>query len=117
MKNELLLYSCLILFGTFISQFSQVALKKSALKPHKSFWAEYLNPAVIGSYCVFFLATLCSVFAYKVVPLSMGPILESTGYIYGTIFGVTVFKEKMTKRKILALGLILCGIAVYSIFG
>lgn len=36
-------------------------------------------------------------------------ILAATGYLYVTIFGVTIFKEKMNKRKILALVFILAG--------
>lgn len=115
MKNELLLYSCFILFGTFISAVSQVMLKKSALKTYDSKIREYLNPLVIFAYAMFFLATLCTVFAYRVVPLSMGPILEATSYIYVTIFGVTIFKEKLSKRKIIALVLIIAGIVVYTV--
>ena len=44
----------------------------------------------------------------------MGPILEATSYVYVTVFGVTIFKEKMTRKKLVALGLILAGICVYS---
>ena len=72
---------------------------------------------VISAYTIFVLATFLSVFAYKVVPLSMGPILEATSYIYITIFGVTIFKEKLTKRKVIALITIIAGIVVYSTLG
>ena len=72
---------------------------------------------VISAYTIFVLATFLSVFAYKVVPLSMGPILEATSYIYITIFGVTIFKEKLTKRKVIALITIITGIVVYSMIG
>ena len=54
------------------------------------------------------------IFAYKVVPLSYGPVLEASSYLYVTFFGVLVFKEKITKKKALALFLILLGIVVYS---
>ena len=47
----------------------------------------------------------------------MGPILEATGYIYVTIFGVAIFHEKLNLRKCIALGLILAGIAVYALLG
>ncbi len=52
--------------------------------------------------------------AYRVVPLSFGPVLEATSYIYVTIFGVVFFKERITKKKLLALVLILLGIVIYS---
>lgn len=117
MSKEALLYSLLLLFGVFISAVSQVLLKKEAAKEHSSFIAEYLNPAVITAYCMFFGSTLLSVFAYRGIPLSMGPVLEATSYIYVTFFGVKIFREKLDKKKLLALLLIIGGIAVYSICG
>ena len=47
----------------------------------------------------------------------MGPVLEATSYIYVTIFGVTIFKEKMNIRKVIALGTIIVGIVVYAMLG
>ena len=73
------------------------------------------NPVL--DYFIFLGTTLISVFAYKVIPLSMGPILESTGYIYATIFGVLIFKEQVNRRQLVGLGLILLGIAVYALAG
>ena len=117
MNHRVLLYACLVLFGTFISAVSQVILKKEATKEHKSFVQEYLNAPVVIAYSIFVLATLCSVFAYKVIPLSMGPILEATSYIYVTVFGVKFFGEKMNGGKLVALIFIIAGIVVYSLLG
>lgn len=47
----------------------------------------------------------------------MGPVLEATSFIYVTIFGITIFKEKFNKKKALALLLIISGIIVYSLLG
>ena len=47
----------------------------------------------------------------------MGPVLEATSYIYVTIFGVTIFHEKVNRKKLFGLGLILCGILVYAFLG
>ena len=110
-------YSGLILFGTLISSGSQVMLKKAALKSYDSPMKEYLNPLVIGAYCLFFAATFCTVFAYQVVPLSMGPVLEASGYVFVTVFGITVFKERISKRKLAALTAIISGIMIYSFLG
>ena len=115
--NSLFLYSCIMLFGTFVSAISQVLLKKAALVHHDSRLAEYLNFKVILAYVLFLLASLMCVFAYRVVPLSFGPVLESTSYIYVTVFGIIFFKERITKQKLLALALIIIGIAVFAISG
>lgn len=113
--SELALYSLVYLFGTFISAVAQVLLKKSAMKTYDSPMREYLNPLVVTGYAIFFAATLCTLLAYKVVPLSMGPVLEATSYVYITVFGVTIFHEHVSKRKLLALALIIGGIVIYSL--
>ncbi|MEE0956123.1 MAG: multidrug ABC transporter [Eubacterium sp.] len=114
MNGKLLLYMAIFLFGTFISAVSQVILKKAAMKHYDSVIKEYMNVRVIGAYMIFVLATFLSIFAYKVVPLSLGPILEATSYIYITVFGAKIFGEKINSRKIVALVLIIGGIVVYS---
>lgn len=115
MDKELLCYATIFLLGVFLSAVSQVMLKMSAQKTYSSGIKEYLNPFVIIAYAIFFGTTLLTVLAYKKVPLSMGPILESTGYIYVTIFGAIFFHEKINIRKIAGLLLIILGIAVYAI--
>ncbi len=117
MKHELLLYAGLLLFGVFLSAVSQVMLKKAALKEYSSKIKEYLNPLVILAYVIFVGTTLISVYAYRVVPLSLGPILEATSYIYVTIFGIVIFRESINVRKISGLLLIIAGIAVYALLG
>ena len=117
MNKRLFLYSLIMMLGDFISAAAQVLLKKSAEKEYSSIIKEYLNVRVIIAYAIFFSATLISIYAYKVVPLSMGPILEATGYIWVTIFGVTIFKERIGGLKIFALILIISGIIIYSVLG
>lgn len=117
MSESVTVYSGILLAGVFISSVSQVMLKKASLQKYSSVIQEYLNPLVILAYVLFVGTTLLSLLAYRVVPLSMGPILESTSYIYVTIFGVLIFQEKLNKRKILALIFIIGGIFIYSFFG
>lgn len=114
MNKTAFVYSLFILFGTFISAISQVMLKKAVMRTYPSKIREYLNPLVITAYLIFVIATLCSVVAYRGVPLSLGPVLEATSYIYVTIFGVKFFHEKVNRVKILALILIIVGIVVAS---
>ena len=76
-----------------------------------------MNPLVIIAYTIFVGTTLLSVYAYKGIPLSMGPVLEATSYIYVTFFGVTIFREKLNREKLEALALIVGGILVYSLAG
>ncbi|MEG0776299.1 MAG: multidrug ABC transporter [Raoultibacter sp.] len=115
MGVEIVPYVAIALLGVFISAVSQVMLKKEAMRTHPTLLAEYLNPLVIISYGLMLVTTLMAIIAYRGIPLSMGPVLEATSYIYVTIFGVLIFKETINKKKIFALALILLGVIVYSL--
>ena len=111
---QMIIYSGIYLLGVFIASVSQVMLKKAAQKQYSSTIGEYLNPLVISAYVLFFITTFMTIYAYKVIPISLGPILEATSYIYVTFFGVTMFKERIGIKKAIALALIFAGIFVYS---
>ena len=115
MTPEMLPYLLIGFFSVFVSSVSQTVLKKAALKERESFAREYLNFPVIAAYAMFFGSTLLTMLAYKKLPLSMSPAFESSSYIFVTFFGVTVFKERLTKRKLLALALILAGILIFTL--
>lgn len=115
MDSELLIYVGILLCGVLVSAVSQVMLKKAAQKKYENPVQEYMNPLVIFAYVLFIGTTFASIYAYKVVPLSMGPILEATSYLWVTFFGVTIFKERLSKRKVMALVIIIVGIAVYAV--
>ncbi|EFB75385.1 EamA family transporter [Subdoligranulum variabile] len=115
MTQAQLPYVLLYLFSTFLASVSQVLLKKAAVREHKSLLAEYTDWRVLLGYGLFVGCTLLTMLAYKGVPLNVGPVLEATGYLYVTIFGITIFHEKMNPRKILALALIIVGILVYAL--
>lgn len=115
MNSTVFLYSLLLLLGVFISAISQVLLKKAAMKKYTSPLQEYLNPQVIFAYVLFVGTTFLSILAYRGIPLNLGPVLETTSYIYVTIFGVFIFHEKVNRQKILALAFIVIGVLVYSL--
>lgn len=113
--NEKILFSLIFVFGVFISSVSQIILKKAAQKEYPNKIREYLNARVIFAYIIFFGATLCSIWAYTVIPLSLGPILESAGYIFVAVLSWLFLKEKITKKKMLGLSIIIIGIIFYSL--
>ena len=117
MSPTLAIYVFVMLLNVFISSVAQVLLKKSALKKHASLLREYLNPYVVGGYAILVVCTGMKIFAYRELPISLGPVLEATSYVYVTIFGVTIFKERVSKRKLAALTLIVAGVAVSALLG
>lgn len=113
--SELTIYSLIMVLSALISAVSQIMLKKSAKKQYPSKLREYLNPLVIIAYGLFVGTTLISMYALKVVPLSMSPILEASGYIFVAVLSYIFLKEKMTRKQLVGMFLILAGIVVYSL--
>ena len=83
--NKVLIYSGIYILGVIVSAVAQILLKKSADVKRENKLKEYLNFKTIFAYGIFFAATLCTVIAYKYVPLSMGPVLGTTEYIFVAI--------------------------------
>ncbi len=114
MTSEMLIFSGVMIIGAFVSSVSQIMLKKSAQKEYPSKIREYLNPLVITAYFLFFGCTFISMYGLKVVPLSLAPALEATGYIFVAVLSYIFLKEKLTLRQIAGMALIAAGILVSS---
>lgn len=108
-------YILFFLFGVLISAVSQIMLKLAAREEHKSWIYEYLNVKVIVAYAIFFGATLITVFCYKGLPLSLGAMLDATGYVFVTVLGHFILKESVSKRKILGIALVIVGIIIAAV--
>ncbi len=106
------LHVFIYVFSVFISSVSQIILKSSADMKYDNKLKEYLNPRVIIAYGIFFLATLVTVYAYKGIPLSVGPILETTGYLWISLLGYFILKEKISRRKLIGLVIVVAGIII-----
>lgn len=102
----------IFLCSVFISSVSQILLKKSAKNTYQKWWMEYVNPYVIFAYGIFILSTLITIYAYKVVPLSLGPVLEASGYIFVSVMGYMILNEKIGRRKWIGLSFIMIGILI-----
>lgn len=106
---------CVMLLSVFISSVSQIILKKAANKTYESPLREYLNPMVIGAYGLFFCSVILTMLALRKLPLSMSPILESTGYIFVSFMGYIFLKERFSRRKLMGIALILAGIVIFNL--
>ena len=114
-SNKYFLYICIFILSVFFSSISQILLKLSARKKHKSFLSEYLNTQVVLAYTIFFSCTLVSLYALKVVPLSLAPILEATGFIFVAVLSRVVLKEGISRKKMFGLSLIIVGVIVCTL--
>lgn len=108
-------FICLFLFSVFISSCSQILLKKGANRTYKNIIEEYLNPLVISAYSIFLLSSFLTMYSYKHVPLSIGPMIEAVGYVFVAVLGRIFLKEKINKKMAIGMALILVGIVICSI--
>ena len=108
-------FTLVYLGGVFISAIAQIILKKSSGRKYESKIREYLNPYVIISYAIFFGATFCTIYAYKGVPLSFGPILAASEYVFVAVLSKLFLKENINLKKFIGLSIIISGIIVYSL--
>ena len=108
------IYRFFFLAAVFLSSVCQIILKKNAGKEYKNRIREYMNLPVAAAYSLFFLSTLLTLTAYKYVPLSMGPILEATGYVWVAGLVAVFLKEKLNRQKLMGLMLIITGMIVFN---
>lgn len=114
--SEIILFSGIYLVGVVISAFSQVLLKQAAnTTKNQSIVKQYFNLKVISAYAIFVLASLCSIYAYKVIPITLGACLATLEYGLVAVLSYFFFKERLTKKQIFGIILIIGGIIVYSL--
>ena len=66
---------------------------------------------------MFFCSMMITMYCYRYVDVSAGPIFESAGYVFVGILGFIFLKEKFTVKKTIGMVLILLGIVVFSFGG
>lgn len=106
----------LILFATtFFTALSQVLMKKSAQKEHKSWIYEYLNWRVILAYGIVFSVLMVNTYAYTEVEIKYASIIDSFSYVNVMLFSYLLLKEQFTRRQLLGNLVIIFGILVYTL--
>ena len=101
------------LLSVVIASFSQVMLKLGAGKTYSSKIREYLNVYVITGYGMLFVSMVLTIVAYSGLSYLSVPVIEAVGYGLVPVLSYFIFKEKLTKRKVLGILFILTGIFIY----
>jgi drug/metabolite transporter (DMT)-like permease len=100
----------LALAAIFLTGVGQVLLKIGANKVKI-----YTNPATLAGYGIFLVATVCSVYALQAMNLKTLYALTSLTPLVVMVLSVIVLKETITKNKVIAVGLIFCGLLVFNL--
>lgn len=108
------MFYLLVVCNVFMSSVAQLLLKSSSLVSHKNFICEYFNIRVIAGYSLMMVALLSNIYAMRQgILIKEVSIIESLSYLFVPILSYFVFNEQMTKRKIVAISLIICGIVMF----
>ncbi|MEI8201160.1 MAG: EamA family transporter [Eubacteriales bacterium] len=105
--------SWILVLSVMVASFSQILLKKSALKPHISWLREYMNVQVISAYLLLLLSTILTILAYRGITYKNGIMIDATGYLFIMVLSFLFFKEKITRKKLIGNILIVIGLIVY----
>lgn len=109
------MFYVLMIISALITAFSQVILKKSANKKHKSIVFEYLNPFVSLSYLCYVGVLVLNVFIYTMVDYRFGVVINSMSTVLVMLLSRAVLKERIEKKQLVGNALIVCGILVFML--
>ena len=98
-----------------ISSILQIPLKKAATNEKYTGLRFYINPVVILVYGVFFAVTVATTYLYQYVDMTLATLLYKTEYIFITLFSIFILKEKLNRKKMIGMALILGGVLIYSL--
>lgn len=110
------MYYLLVILSVFLAACAQMLLKQAARQQYAHWWRQYLNGWVIGGYAIMLGTMLMNIFAMRRgVQVKEVSIIESMSYLFVPALSFIVFKEKLSWRKIGAIGIIIIGIIVFFI--
>lgn len=108
------MFYLIVIANVFMAAIAQMLLKKGATLPHSSFIMEYLNPWVIGGYALMGISLLVNIFAMAHgIQIKEISIIESLSYLFVPCLSWLIFKETITLRKGISIGIIIIGIIVF----
>lgn len=104
----------IVISSVFIAACAQILLKQGARQQYDSWWRQYVNGWVIGGYAIMLGTMLMNIFAMsRGVLVTEVSIVESMSYLFVPVLSFLCFKEKLTWRKIGAIGIIVIGVIVF----
>ncbi len=108
-------YFLLMFAATFFTAVSQVLLKQSSDKVHKSWIYEYLNWRVITAYGISFSVLLLNTYAYTKVDMKYGAVIDTFSYVFVMILSYFLLKERFNRGQLIGNLIIITGVMVYTL--
>ena len=108
-------YLFILFVATFFTAISQVLMKQSAQREHRSWIFEYLNWRVITAYAISFGVLFSTTYAYTKVDMRFGPVIDTFTYVFVMLLSFLLLREKFTKGQLIGNLIIIAGVLIYTI--
>lgn len=109
-----MIYYLIVIGSVFCAALAQMLLKQGARKNYVVFWRQYLNPWVIGGYAIMACGLVLNIWCMsKGVQVKEVSTIESLSYLFVPCLAFVLFKEKITIRKGIAIGVIISGVILF----
>ena len=109
-------YGLIALGVVFMAACAQMLLKQGARQEYSSFIRQYLTGWVIGGYTLMFASMVANIWCmHQGLQLKELSIIESTSYLFVPMLSWILFREQITRRKAIAIGIIIIGVIVFFI--
>lgn len=111
-----MIYYLIVIGSVFCAALAQMLLKQGARQNYVGFWRQYLNPRVIGGYAIMACSLVLNIWCMsKGVQVKEISTIESMSYLFVPCLAFVLFKERITVRKGIAIGIIICGVILFFI--
>ena len=110
------MYYVIVILSVFAAACAQMLLKQGARKEYASWWRQYINLWVIGGYGIMACSLVLNIWCMsKGVQVKEISVIESMSYLFVPVLAFVLFKEKLTMRKICAIGIIISGVIIFFV--
>ena len=110
------MFYILVILSVLAAACAQMLLKQGARKFYAVWWRQYLNVWVIGGYSIMACSLLLNVFCMSHgVQVKEVSVIESMSYLFVPCLAFLLFNEKITRRKIGAIAIIITGVIIFFI--
>lgn len=109
-----MMYILIALLSVFIAACAQMLLKRATCNQYTCWWHQYVNGWVITGYLVLFGTMVVNIACmHHGLQLKELSVIESTSYLFVPVLSWYLFDERMSRRKMIAIALIITGVVVF----
>ena len=112
--GSLMIYALIAIGSVFTAACAQMLLKQGARRGYTPGWRQYMNGWVISGYGILFATMVLNIWCmHHGLQLKEISIIESMSYLFVPALSWALFKEPISWRKGIAIGVIIIGVIIF----